>query len=269
MTASEDRVSLIELLVDQFYLQAIDEKSNLYLPKLIQAQRNPTYEPYAVANWEKPQVPEGEEWARQICAAVTEETPLIPPPGAMPNLSFSGVQLAGLSNVDPELPEVKGDLVTVKANLSTLATAPQPLTVSGEFEIEQLCCPSEDEKSCSGKPSNNIGRGTFSMKVLHSRVTATVEIGTTPDEKYLTGTVESLDFEASTTGGNMVVVVDITTVPEKKRKTWDEQAEKYLNSQQALKQLLKNFQQVMSQQSTRTSLSELITNGFRSLGQGG
>jgi hypothetical protein len=261
-------VPLIEFFVDAFYRKTIDPTSDLYLPKLIQGQTDPTYEPFTAGGWTPATVPQEQKGAEQVCASVTANQSMIPSPGSLPALSFEGVRITGLSNVVPSVPQFAGNTVSVSGSFSSLAptTAPTPMTVAGSFKLEQACCPTKDFKTCCGASSTYVGSGAFIVQVARSEVAASALIGTTPDKKLLTATVQSLGYTASSDPSNITITAEITSISNpRERKEWDEFAASVLNSPEVRLALVDQIKEVLEQQSTLDSLSTLLTNGLQSL----
>jgi hypothetical protein len=267
MPDTPHEVPLIEFFIDAFYRKAIDPTSELYLPKLIQGQTGPTYEPYLAGGWTPLNLGAG-EGAVQVCAGVSEDALMIPTPGAQLGLSFEDVTITGISNVVLGVPRVLDDTVSASATFSTLAptVAPTPMTVAGSFTLTQGCCPTADGTTCAGPSSTYEGRGTFTVRIASSSVAASALIGTTPDGKLLTSTVGSLAYAASADASNITLTADITSIPPGRlRDAWNAYAATILNSPEVRTALRDNIAIVLGQQSTLDSISTLTTDALQSL----
>jgi hypothetical protein len=254
-----------QVIVDALYRAAIDPQSNLFLPKQIQGQTNPTYEPYVAGHWDAVNLAAGTAAAAAVC---TDEPggDYVVEPNTTPALLLSNVTIEGVSNAKPDPMSVNNDVVSASATLSTYdsSVAPTPLTVLGDFSLTQHCCPTDDFQTCSGPEVDFTGTGTFAVNILSSNVSATLLLGESGDN--LTVTVQTLDWTASSDASNITATVDIESIPEDaNRDSWDTYTEEALNSDEARAQLVVNVQQVLAQPSTLDSLSQLITNAINSI----
>lgn len=261
--------SLLQFVVDVFYRKAIDPTSSLFLPKAIQGQTNPTYEPYLAGQWEPVNLTQGTTSAAAVCAGQGGSTEnYIAPPDAIPTIVLSEVTIYGVSNVLPSPPQVNGDVVTASATFSTYdaSIAPKPLTVKGNFQLTQYCCLSKDFKTCDQPAEQFVGTGTFTSTINVSSITTSVLVGVSGGGDSLTANVQTLEWQASADASNIQGTVDITSIPkDANRDYWNTYAEEALNSTEARAGFVKNVQQVLAQQSTLDSLSQLLTQAIQSI----
>jgi hypothetical protein len=264
----KDDPNLIQFVVDLFYKQAIDPSSQQFLPKLIQGQTNPTYEPYYYTEPFNPVALTDLSAASAVCSTQGGATDnYIVTPDTTPSLSLSNLHITGISNALPDPATVTNDTIAITAALSTYpsSVAPAPLTISGDFSLTQYCCETTDFSTCAAPSGPFVGTGTFAVSIKNSTAKASVLVGVNADDQ-LVATVQSLHWLASHSASNITATVDILSIPEDAdRDTWNSYTEEALNSEMARQKLVVSVQQMMGESATLASLSALITTGLQSL----
>lgn len=252
--------SIVELAVAILYKALTKPGGKYYLPSLIAAQSNPRYEPYQIGDWAPPALGVLEEQANAVCVAVDKTRRRVHTPNTKPDLSFSNVSIVGISNVIPEVPAVKGDQITVKANFSTLgpSVAPAPLRLEGDFTLQIDCCPIVNRHPEPSQSAPYEGRGTFTLSIPSSSVTGVVNLSVESGTEKLIITAASLNFEAE--AAKLATTVEITSIPPGElRDTWSTYVQNLLNASSAQVELLSNLKKVLGEQSLLNSLSALLT----------
>jgi len=270
MAPADGGDDILGFLIEAFYASAIRPGSPLFLPSLIQAQREPAYEPYTVGGWEGFTTANAGEAAQLICSGEggVDET-YIPPPGAVPALELESVQIAGISNVLPDRPLIRDDVVSGSAELSSweATVAPAPLVVSGRFRLTQSCCLSTDRRTCIAAPVPFVGTGTFDVTIRASRACAVIDASV--EARGPTASVRAIEWSAAATTTNIVATVEIDTVPEgADREIWNRAAEEALNSTTAIEAFVQNVGAVLNAPATLASFSALLAEGLRALFRG-
>jgi len=267
MARPDSDEDILGFLIETFYASAIRPGSPLFLPKLIQAQRNPTYEPYVVGSWERFTVANAGEAAQLVCAGQGEphET-YIPPPEAVPAVELEAVQIAGISNVLPDRPGIAQDRVSGTAALSSweAAIAPAPMVVSGRFRLTQSCCLTSDGRTCAAAPTPFVGTGTFDVTIKASRASAAIDVSI--EGRRPTASVRSIGWSAAATQSNIAATVEIDTIPPgANRQNWNELARGVLNSETAIEAFVQNVGAVLEAPATLASFSTLLAEGLRAI----
>lgn len=260
--------NIIQFVVDLFYKQTIEPSSPQFLPKLIQGQTNPTYEPYLYTQPFNPVALTDLGAASAVCSTQGGATDnYMVTPDTTPLLSLTHLQIAGISNALPSPATVTNDTIAITAVLSTYpsSVAPAPLTISGDFSLTQYCCETTDFTTCAAPSAPFVGTGTFAVSIMDSTAQVSVLVGVDANNE-LVATVQSLQWLASDSATNITATVDILSIPEDAdRDTWNSYTEEALNSATARTQLVASVQQMMGESATLASLSALITAGLQSL----
>lgn len=219
----------------KFFLQKMkgymnDPSSKLYLPKLIQNQTDPRYEPYTLHGaWQLPDSAVLTKVTEAICIGTMSKTCLDSAATASPNLRLSDpggmpfadpwpFRIAGLSNLTiGDIRMDGGETFTASAFVGGIAELPF-LTVSGNFVLSQSCRCVDD-----GDRWTAMGYGTFSygIKAVTATLTATAYVATSgPNANYLAVRVDKLGVTADTASDKLVVSVSVKTFSGADEEMW-------------------------------------------------
>jgi hypothetical protein len=266
--------SLFDFLVDHFYLKSLDSKSPFFLPTLLQNQTDPTYEPYQDSTWSPSLLGLPPQGAVTVCATGRDGFPMIPVANTT-QLVFTNVLVLGLSNARLGLPTIDEDAITStvqfgqltglpypnRPGLSNLpATVPTTITISGSYNLQQGCCPTTDNTTCSGPDVTLAGYGTFVAQITNATATGLVRIApnASTNATQLIATVDTLTFTTNTNNFTVSATLEEITDPDDQQ-SFQEFVDSTLSNNATLQIFVDRLNSILTSSDTKTRFGALIT----------
>jgi hypothetical protein len=264
--------NIIAFVAAILYKQAVSPAGSYYLPNEIKQATNPILEPFSAGGWDMTDIgPWYADAGQTICGAIGSETGdiEIQTPGTPVPVSLSSIEVAGTSNLLPLPLLVIGDKIWGMVTCNAVAGWPARLTVSGNFKLTVTCCPDENNTGiCSGPSAASTGSGTFTATIDHATVSVEVTISSTGTEPHskLIATADRIYFrcDPNTAGQqNIVIDIEITSVPAGERQAWNAVAKNVFNSPPATTAIVEQIRTRLDQAAVRDKLSAIATTAIQ------
>lgn len=282
---NEEKADILAFFVGSIYNKMIDKTSDYYLPKLVQKQKNPTYEPYIVKEenlpWAPPRAPGQGDGEKQICIAGAPDYKIAIPTGNG-SLTLDKIVISGISNVFPSKPPQVvsvGNYDTIKAEcvFSTQDIGMQynTIEISGTFDIKQECCVCKDDDLNTCDPTipnfDEHGIGSFKCTIdgasqTSANISANISVDSAGSKLVVNITDITLNIKYVDDQGNSLIKfsIDITNITDPNlRGMWSNQANSVFNNHDTIVSIVDSFKLEVSK--ATGDLSNMLTDNINEL----
>lgn len=260
--------SLIQKVLQNLLANANNPASPSFFPKVVQEHtdldpQTTPYKGYSSGSWGLGELTgnAGQQAAENICTAVEPfmQTYIPPSSTSFPDINFTNVYLQNLSQVHVDSMTASGPdghvVINGKLSWGTLtAHGIKGLGIAADFSIVQHCCPTTDDKTCSGAQVKETGTGTIEFVIDQATAIADMPI-TKLAPNVLTLGLTTVEFDTSP--ANMNGTVKINDIPH--AQAWQSHAETALNSTGTLDQIIVKIRDQVSTPDFKEKVAQAVT----------
>ncbi len=286
MTIQEGPDKYLQWMLNLLYKQMLIKDSQFYLPKLIQGQTNPAYEPYTIdGQWEIGKSQALQQGGTLICFAtlpdrydkegyqgIASEPPDLTLASPSETVKFPeaiAFQVIGISNVTPNQPIVgDNESASATAEFSLIPDWPhsEGITIQGNYHIRQPCCASSDGETCLSGTDPYIEDGYGTFKVTFRNASAKIAGTAYTEGMYLQIRMDSLDVVVSTRPEDVTVRITIDTITDPHlKKMWESYAIEAVSDPATMNTMQEKLREKLNSPDTLGDFQKVINENLRKL----